>query len=328
MKRIRDVLTMLLAGAVVFGVGGHGSVLSELSNPLAFAATELASAAELVGSAVSGRHLGFDTSKYPGDDAMQAWREDGSYEWVGYYLPAPCHRDVSWSGKREQLSRSGWGLAVVYVGQQTWGKTPGKAEVVTKYVKKRVRQVKRRNGKRVVTYVTKRVPVKVVIPPRAQPGSSCSTHFVSGSRGKIEADDAIARTLAEGFPQGTVIFLDIEHMNAIPGAMRAYYKQWTARVLADGRYRPGFYAHTRNAASIYADVKEVYDSMGVTNEPPFWVAGNSAEFAPGKVPTDVGHAFAAVWQGVLDKVEERNGHKFPIDVNVAATPSPSTVLAD
>ena len=327
MIKTRDALTMLLAGGVVFGVGGRGSSLSELANPVGYATEEIASAAQVV-SASAGRHLGFDTSKYPGDDAMRAWRDDGSYEWVGYYLPAPCHKDTSWSGKREALSRSGWGLAVVYVGQQTWGKTPGKAEVVTKYVKKRVKQVHRRNGKRVVRYVTKRVPVKVVVQPRAQPGSSCSAHFVSGPRGKTEADDAIARTAAEGFPAGTVIFLDIEHMATIPTAMRDYYRQWTARVLEDGRYRPGFYAHTRNAAAIYDDVKGVYVSMGSTSEPPFWVAGNTAEFAPGKAPTDVGHSFAAVWQGVLDKVEERNGHKFPIDVNVAATASPSTMLAD
>ena len=325
MKR-RDVLTFLFAAAVVLGVGGRdGSGFANLSNPL----TAIETVAENVESATTGRHLGFDTSKYPGDDAMQAWRDDGSFEWVGYYLPStPCHRDATWSGKREQLSQMGWGLAVVYVGQQTWGKTPGKAEVVTKYVRHRVRQVRKRNGRSVATYVTKRVPVKVVVQPRAEPNSSCSTHFVSGSRGQDEADDAIARTQDEGFPRGTVIFLDVEHMNAVPGAMRDYYKAWTARVLVDGRYRPGFYAHTTNAALIYRDVKSVYDSLNVSGEPPFWVAGNTAEFAPGKVPTDVGHSFAAVWQGVLDRVEERNGHRLPIDVSVAARPSPSAALTD
>ena len=326
MLKRRDVLTFLLAGAVVLGVGGrHGAGLPALVDPM----SEIATVAAAVETATTGAHLGFDTSKYPGDEAMQAWRDDGSYEWVGYYLPsAPCHRDASWSGKREQLTQTGWGVAVVYVGQQTWGKTPGKAELVTKYVKRRVRQVKTRHGRKVVSYVTKRVPVKVLVQPRAEPGSSCSTHFVSAARGRAEADDAIARTEAEGFPRGTVIFLDVEHMSNVPTAMREYYKQWTARVLADGRYRPGFYAHTANAALIYRDVKNVYDSLNISGEPPFWVAGNTAEFAPGKTPTDVGHAFAAVWQGVLDRVEERNGHRLPIDVSVAATPSPSTVLSD
>lgn len=328
--KIRDLLTLLAAAGVVFGVGGRdGSSLDQLTNPIAYASAEIASAAGAVESAARGRHLGFDTSKYPGDDAMQAWRDDGDYEWVGYYLPdAPCHKDTSWAGKRETLSQMGWGLAVVYVGQQTWGRTPGKAILVTKYVKKRVKHTTKRHGRTVVSYTTRRVPVKVLVQPRAEPNSSCSTQFVNAQHGRADATDAIARTEAEGFPRGTVIFLDVEHMNAVPRAMRGYYRVWTAQVLADGRYRPGFYAHTANAALIYADVKAVYDSLKVQDEPPFWVAGNTAEFAPGKAPTDVGHAFAAVWQGVLDQVEERNGHKFPIDVNVAATPSPSMALTD
>src|SRR5213078_3846016 len=106
------------------------------------------------------------------------------------------------------------------------------------YVKRRVRQVKTRHGRNVAGYVTKRVPMKVLVQPRAEPGSSCSTHFVSAVRGRNEADDAIARTQAEGFARGTVIFLDVEHMSVVPTAMRDYYKEWTAQVLADGRYRP------------------------------------------------------------------------------------------
>ena len=72
-------------------------------------------------------HPGFDTSLYPGDAGMTAWLKPASpYEWVGYYLEAPCHKDASWSGKRQKLTEMGWGLAVIYVGQQTWGGTPGK----------------------------------------------------------------------------------------------------------------------------------------------------------------------------------------------------------
>lgn len=322
MFKPRDLLTLLLAGGIVLGLSGR---FDGLPNPLSDATNEIASA-ENVGAAT---HLGFDTSEYPGDDAMRAWRDDRSYEWVGYYLPgSPCHKDASWSGKRDELAQMGWGLAVVYVGQQTWGRTPGKAEVVTKYVKRRVRHVKRGHGRTIVSYSTKRVPMKVLVEPRAEPGSSCSTHFVSAQRGRAEADDAMARTQAEGFPRGTVIFMDIERMSVVPQAMRDYYREWTARVLADGRYRPGFYAHTANAALIYRDVKDVYDSLNVSGEPPFWVAGNTAEFARGKAPTDVGHAFAAIWQGVIDRVEERNGHRLPIDVSVAATSSPSAALAD
>ena len=58
--------------------------------------------------------------------------------------------------------------------------------------------------------------------------------------------------IKEGFPHGTVIFLDIEHMDKMPASMQAYYKAWTKTVLADGRYQPGYYAHTDNASRIHA----------------------------------------------------------------------------
>src|SRR6185436_14515654 len=98
--------------------------------PFNVAAAELVSAPSVVGAAVaraasgaSGRHMGFDTNIYPGDRAMNAWKQSGEFEWVGYYLPAPCHKDESWSGTRSRLTQNGWGLAVIYVGQQTWGRS-------------------------------------------------------------------------------------------------------------------------------------------------------------------------------------------------------------
>jgi hypothetical protein len=272
----------------------------------------------------AGPHLGFDTFAYPGDDAMKAWlTADKPYSWVGYYLSAPCHNDDSWEGKRETLADMGWGMAVIYVGQQTWGRTPGQKVAVTRYVRKRVRTtVRLKSGKRVVRYVRKRVPVRVLVVPRASPGASCSSQFVSASRGTADAKDAISKAAGEGFANGTVIFLDLERMDFVPKAMRDYYRAWTQQVLADGRYRPGYYAHTYNADLIYRDVKQVYTAVGITSDPPFWIA-KAQGFATDKDPTDVGHSFAQVWQGVLDVVETHNGVKLPIDVNVAMLPSPS-----
>jgi hypothetical protein len=119
-----------------------------------------------------------------------------------------------------------------------------------------------------------------------------------------------------------VIFLDIERMDFVPKAMRDYYKAWTQRILEDGRFRPGYYAHSYNANLIYRDVKEVLAEDGVSTDPPFWIASTQG-FATDKLPSEVGHAFAQVWQGVLDVVETHNGVKLPIDVNVAQLPSPS-----
>jgi hypothetical protein len=265
-----------------------------------------------------GRHLGFDTYAYPGDEVMRAWRHaDVPYEWVGYYLPsAPCHKGTSWGGKRQTLAEIGWGVAVVYVGQQPWGdvSVPAAAAAAVKPPKAKPAAKKR---------AARRQPSRKGASTKTKQPTTCSRTFVTAARGALEADDAIAKTAGEGFRPGTVVFLNIERMNRVPQAMRDYYRAWTARMLANGRYRPGFYAHKFNAQIVYDDVKAEYERAGVTSEPPFWIAGGRG-FSPERQPHEVGHAFAKVWQGVLDVVEEWKGFKLPIDVNVARVPSPSS----
>lgn len=273
---------------------------------------------------ISERHLGFDTYAYPGDAAMAAWRDESvPYEWVGYYLEAPCHKDDSWSGKRQKLTDQGWGIAVIYVGQQTWGGTPGKAQVHTRYITKYVMKTVRVRGKKVRRRMSRKVAIRVVVEPRARPGSSCNKELVSSGRGAADGADAIARAESEGFPHGTTIFLNIERMDFIPARMRDYYRAWTRRVLEDGRYRPGYYAHKANAQIVYNDAIGVYTLAGRTGKPAFWIAGGSGFSADESAPSDVGHAFADAWQGVLDVARTHNGIALPIDINVARFPSPS-----
>src|SRR5438128_5871693 len=111
----------LTTAALVSAVLAVPSVQSTPVGQVAAAVSEApATLVKSVEQAVERQYLGFDTNIYPGDRAMAAWARDGTYDWVGYYLEAPCHRDDSWSGKRDTLSDMGWGLAVVYVGQQSW----------------------------------------------------------------------------------------------------------------------------------------------------------------------------------------------------------------
>ena len=240
-----------------------------------------------------GRYLGFDTNKYPGDATMRAWRNAPSapYSWVGYYLSSACHKDASWAGKRQTLSDMGWGVAVVYVGQQSWGRSPRKLTPAARAA------------------LEKR-------------GTTCSADFVSGARGSADADDAIARVEAEGFGRGTIVFLDVERMEQVPVEMREYYQAWVARMLADGRYQPGIYAHKHNADLIYRDVKPLFVAAGYKEEPRFWIA-SAQDFDPTKSPADVGHAFAGVWQGVIDVMRSVADVRLPIDINVSSWASPS-----
>lgn len=289
--------------------------LSVVSAEMTGAPSAIAGAVTRVAATVTGSHLGFDTNVYPGDRAMDAWKRSGEYEWVGYYLSAPCHSDDTWSGTREKLVHAGWGLAVIYVGQQTWGKS---YKPVT--TTKKVRVATTRRGKR--HFVTRTMKRTSTIPVATSNDGHCSASFVNTAQGKIDARDAVATTVREGFPRGTVIFLDVEFMDVLPQRMRDYYRSWTREVLADGRYRAGIYAHTRNAGTVYDDVSDEYDAAGVAGDPPFWIAGKGS-FSIESAPTEVGHQFATAWQGILDVVRTHNGVELPIDISVASVPSPS-----
>ena len=230
-------------------------------------------------------HPGFDLAAYPGDAAVRAWASGSPYEWVGYYLPAPCHRDSTFVGKRATIASAGLGVAVIYVGQQTWDGVP------------------------IVDGTALSARAAMI---RAMASAvTCSRTLLDAAQGDAEARDAIARAAADGFPTGTVIFLDLEPMT-ITAAMRSYYTAWVSRVRADGRYKPGVYAHVSNGADIHADVGDI----------PFWIA-STRSFSLTSAPNGVGLPFAKAWQGALDVTRTWNGVTLTVDESVADLKSPS-----
>lgn len=300
LRRIDRALELAAAGVLIYACNRSptsADKAAELSARVAQAAAAVTGQdAPLADEVEAGRYLGFDTHEYPGDAKMLAWRTapNAPYSWVGYYLPAtPCHRDASWSGKRTTLVGMGWGLAVVYVGQQTWNRTP------------------RRLTPAQFSKLTRK-------------GATCNADFLSAARGAMDGVDAIRRTEAEGFPKGSVVFLDIERTERLPAAMRDYYRAWVATVLKDGRYRPGVYVHSYNAADVYRDVKALFAAAGIEEEPRFWVA-SARDFSPDKAPQQVGHDFAGMWQGAIDVIRRVANVALPIDINVSSWPSPSDV---
>lgn len=230
---------------------------------------------------------GFDTALYPGDSTMRLWRTSSPYRWVGYYLPSPCHRDASWAGTRGRLEAMGWGVAVIYVGQQLWEGAPDRSPADTGAI-------------------------------------ICSRTLLGAEQGRREAEDAIVRTRGDGFPRGTVIYLDIEPMTAITPAMRDYYRAWLERVLGEGSYRPGVYVHRRNAAEVVQDLRAVYDAAGSAPASlPVWVAAPDAGFTLQAAPAEAGLGAVRVWQGRVNVTETWGGTPLRIDANVADRPSPS-----
>jgi hypothetical protein len=299
-SRKKRTLALAAAGFLVYacdrsptGSETAGKVSAKVAQVAAAATGQDAPIADEV---EAGTFLGFDTHTYPGDDKMRTWRNapNAPYSWVGFYLPsAPCHKGTTWNGKRDTLVKMGWGLAVVYVGQQTWNRTP-------------------------------RTPTPAQLAKLKKRGVTCNADYLSADRGASEGLDAIQRTEGQGFAKGSVIFLDIERMERIPARMRDYYKAWVATVLTDGRYRPGIYVHAHNARAVYDDVKALFEAAGITEEPRFWIA-SARDFSPDKAPAEVGHDFAGMWQGVIDVVRKVANVALPIDINVSNWPSPSDV---
>ncbi len=234
-------------------------------------------------------HPGFDAWQYPGDGLMATWKATSPYQWVGFYLPAPCHRDSSWAGRRAALEGMGWGLAVLYVGQQVFEGAP---------------------------------------PPDTTAGTPivCSRTLLTPAQGRIDAADAVRKAAAEGFVPGTILYLNVEHSTNLPDAMVAYYRAWMEAVVENGRYVPGTYVHRRHADALYVVAREVYGARGQGAEvPPFWVAGGS-DFGLEKRPEAVGLGYASIWQGVLDVPRTWGEKTLRVDENVARRPSPSAPL--
>jgi hypothetical protein len=153
-------------------------------------------------------------------------------------------------------------------------------------------------------------------------GPTCSRTLLSAAQGDAEGADAIARTAADGFADGTVIFLDLEHMDSVSTAMQSYYRAWISRLLADGRYRPGIYAHRANAAQIYADARDVYAQHGASGAPEFWITGGTG-FSLASRPSDTGFQFASMWQGVYDATRTYAGATAVVDESVSRNAFPS-----
>lgn len=247
------------------------------------ASTAPAPVTPMPGTDTAHSYPGFDIGHYPGDSAMQAWKHPASpYRWVGYYLNAPCRRDHSWDGRYKTLATMGWGVAAIYVGQQDWSQIPG-ANAAT-------------------------------LP-------TCSATLLTDGQGSTEAADAANRMRTDGFPDQSIIFLDIEHVQMVAPALLEYVRSWLGGILADGHFRPGIYTDKANAPTFYTAASDAYAAAGRSDAPPFWVS-SSQGFTPNVTPSELGLSYAGIWQGAFNVSQTWNGVTLTIDVDVASTPSP------
>ena len=232
---------------------------------------------------------GFDKRDFPGLSQMQIWWATSPYEWVGYYLPAPCYAGVAWTGNRQQLQLQGWGLAVLYVGMQQPRASARPADTTQAAI--------------------------------AAAPTRCSTNTLSAEQGRLDADDAVSVVVADGFAEGTTVFLDVERTMQYSEALDAYVRAWVGRVL-ELRFTPGIYGHRINAESLFSSQRAVYRAAGDPRDPPFWIS-NSQGFDLTKAPAESGFAFATIWQNPSDANQTYGGVTFRIDSNVSTRKNPS-----
>lgn len=240
---------------------------------------------------------GFDTRDHPGQDVMAAWKRSSPYRWVGYYLPSPCFTGTSWSGTRAALRDQGWGLAVVYVGEQDWA----------------AMQMAATSG---AAPADSAATAPLGEAPRCTRANL--TDSVGTAHGRAAAD-AMAR---EGFPRGSVVHLDVERVATVSPELLTYLRAWFDAVLADDRYVPGLYAHRVNVDLLRQAALERFVRAGRIRTPPLWVAG-SGPFALDAAPAQSGVPDADIWQGVFDVEETWAGTTLRIDRNVARSADPS-----
>jgi hypothetical protein len=149
----------------------------------------------------------------------------------------------------------------------------------------------------------------------------CSASLLTADRGRADAADAVRRMSADGFPDGSTVFLNVELVAAVTPALAAYVRAWLANVLSGGRYRPGVYAVKKNAESLHDIAVDVYRAAGRADRAPFWIS-SGGPFALTSAPADVGVSYADIWQGMFGVAQQYNGVRLIVDVNVANRSSP------
>jgi hypothetical protein len=166
--------------------------------------------------------------------------------------------------------------------------------------------------------------------------------------GKSDAQVAVAAAKREGFPAGTIIFLDQEQGGRMLPEQKAYIYSWIDGVNAAG-FGTGIYcsgmANANDSGVITAeDIRENAGGRKIS----YWVTNDACPPSPGCVfprsspnPADSGISFAEVWQFAQSpkradvaagcpKNYDRDGScyvpgvkGFDVDVNAAGSADPS-----
>ena len=169
--------------------------------------------------------------------------------------------------------------------------------------------------------------------------------------GLADAQAAAAAARREGFPEGSVIFLDVEEGGRFFDTYQAYLRSW-AESLEREHFRPGIYCSgilvDEGEGSTIISADDIRRHIGVSDVV-YWVYNDACPPSPGcgvpgKPPmlAESGVPYASVWQFVRSPREKKIArhcsgyatdgncyaagdvkHQWFLDMNVATTANPS-----
>lgn len=183
--------------------------------------------------------------------------------------------------------------------------------------------------------------------------SQLKTVSSAGRLGKSDAEAAVASARREGFPGGTIFFLDQEEGGRMLPEQRAYIYAWVDGVAAAG-FRAGIYcsgiATKEDGGASVVTAEDIRQNSG-GRKIVYWVANDACPPSPGcafpKPPPSPGESridFAEVWQFAQSPKRpdvaagcpanyDRDGSCYPpgidlaqhlyVDLNTAASADPS-----
>jgi hypothetical protein len=167
-----------------------------------------------------------------------------------------------------------------------------------------------------------------------------------------DAESAAAAARREGFPSGSVIFLDIEEGGRLPSTYFTYLKIWASGLARLG-FRAGVYCSSipiDEGEGLWLITSDFIRAQVKPTELVYWVYNDSCPPSPGCTssgallpPSTSGAAYAQVWQFVRsprDKASSRRcrgyakdgncyaaadaAHRFHLDLSIASSPDPSS----
>ena len=169
--------------------------------------------------------------------------------------------------------------------------------------------------------------------------------------GIADARAAAVAARRDGFPEGSVIFLDVEEGGRFSDGYHAYLRSW-AESLKQEKFRPGIYCSgivvDEGGGSKIISADDIRAHIGMTDVV-YWVYNDACPPSPGcgvpqipPSPAASGVAHASVWQYVRSPREKQTArrcrgysddgncyapgdaaHKWFLDENVAMTADPS-----